>query len=127
MVFVVVQSLSHVRLFATPWTEAYQVSLSLSVSQSLLKFMSITLVMPYNHLILSLSFSFCLQSFPASVSFPMSQLFASGGQSVGASASATVFYQLCIQNNLHLFYLYSRNTLCYCTSLSNSAFSISHW
>ena len=63
--------------------------------------------------------------FPASVSFPMSQLFASGGQSV--AASATIFYQLCIQSNLHLLYLYSRNTLCYCTSLSNSAFRISHW
>ena len=74
---------------------------------------------------LSPSFSFCLQSFPASVSFPMSQLFASGGQSV--AASATIFYQLCIQSNLHLLYLYSRNTLCYCTSLSNSAFRISHW
>ena len=35
-------------------------------------------------------FSFCLQSFPASASFPMSQLFASGGQSIGASASASV-------------------------------------
>ena len=36
-------------------------------------------------------FSFCLQSFPASWSFPMSQLFASGGQSIGASISASVF------------------------------------
>ena len=36
-------------------------------------------------------FSFCLQSFPASGSFPMSWLFASGGQSIGASASASVF------------------------------------
>ena len=39
---------------------------------------------------LSPSFSFCLQSFPASVSFPMSQLFASGGQSIGISASISV-------------------------------------
>ena len=37
------------------------------------------------------SFSSCLQSFPASRSFPVSQLFASGGQSIGASASASVF------------------------------------
>ena len=36
-------------------------------------------------------FSFCLQSFPASGSFPMSQLFALGGQSIGISASASVF------------------------------------
>jgi len=38
-------------------------------------------------------FSSCPQSFPASGSFPMSQLFASGGQSIGASASASVFLQ----------------------------------
>ena len=37
-------------------------------------------------------FSFCPQSFPASGSFPMSQLFASGGQSIGVSASATLLF-----------------------------------
>ena len=47
-----VQLLSCVRLFATPWTAAHQASLSLTNSQSLLKLMSIELVMPYNHLIL---------------------------------------------------------------------------
>ena len=47
-----VQSLSRVQLFATPWTAACQDSLSISNSQSLLKLMSITLVMPSNHLIL---------------------------------------------------------------------------
>ena len=47
-----VQSLSHVQLFATPWTAAHQVSLSITKSQSLLKFMSINSVMPSNHLIL---------------------------------------------------------------------------
>jgi len=47
-----VQSLSHVRLFATPWTEACQASLSITNSWSLPKLMSITLVMPSNHLIL---------------------------------------------------------------------------
>ena len=47
-----VQSLSHVRLFATPWTAAGQVSLSITNSWSLLKLMSIELVMPSNHLIL---------------------------------------------------------------------------
>ena len=46
-----VQSLSHVRLFATPWTAAHQASLSITSSQSLLKFMSIESVMPSNHLI----------------------------------------------------------------------------
>ena len=48
-----VQSLSCVQLFATPWTEARQASLSITSSQSLLKLMSIELVMPSNHLILS--------------------------------------------------------------------------
>ena len=48
-----VQSFSHVRLFATPWTAACQASLYITNSQSLLKLMSIESVMPSNHLILS--------------------------------------------------------------------------
>ena len=56
----------------------------------MLKLKSIELVMPYNHLILCRPFSFCLQSFPASGSFLMSQLFTSGGQSIGVSASTSV-------------------------------------
>ena len=48
----VVQSLSHVQLFATPWTAAHQASLSFTISQSLLKLMSIELMMPFNHLVL---------------------------------------------------------------------------
>ena len=47
-----VQSLSHVQLFATPWTAAGQASLSITNSQSLLKLMAIRSVMPSNHLIL---------------------------------------------------------------------------
>ena len=47
-----VQSLSHVRLFATPWTQALQASLPITNSRSLLKLMSIELAMPANHLIL---------------------------------------------------------------------------
>ena len=47
-----VQSLSHVQLFTTPWTAARQNSLSITNSQSLLRLMSIELVMPPNHLIL---------------------------------------------------------------------------
>ena len=43
---------SHVQLFATPWTAPYQVSLSITISQNLLKLMSIESVMPSNHLIL---------------------------------------------------------------------------
>ena len=52
MFFSSVQSLSHVQLFAAPWTAACQASLSISKSQSLLKLMSIELMMPSNHLIL---------------------------------------------------------------------------
>ena len=67
-VVVVVQPLSCVRLFMTPWIAVCQVSLSLPVSQSLLKLMSIELVMPSNHLILCHPHSTppCPQSFPAS-------------------------------------------------------------
>ena len=83
-----VGSPSHVWLFVTPWTAAHQASLSITNSQSLLKLMSIESVMPSNHFSSSvLPFSFCLQSFPSSGSFPMSWLFPSGGQSIGASAS----------------------------------------
>ena len=52
MAFVVVQSLSHVQLFVTSWTAACQALLSFIISQSLLKLMSIWLVMPSNHLVL---------------------------------------------------------------------------
>ena len=52
VVAVVVQSLSHVWLFTTPWTEARQASLSITISQSLPKFRSIESMMPSNHLIL---------------------------------------------------------------------------
>ena len=70
-----VQSLSRVRLFATPRTAARQTSLSITNSRSLLKLM-IESVMPSSHLILCHPFSSCPQSLPASESFPMSQLFA---------------------------------------------------
>ena len=51
-IFSSVQSLSHVRLFATPWTAAHQASLSITNSRSLLKLMSVESVMPSSHLIL---------------------------------------------------------------------------
>ena len=73
--------------FATSWTAARQASLSITNCRSLPKPMSIELVMPSNHLILCRPLLICPQSFPASVSFQMSQLFASGGQSIGVSAS----------------------------------------
>ena len=86
-----VQSLSCVWLFATLWTAARQASLSITNSQSLLKLMSIELVMPSNHLFSAIPFSTCFQSFPLSGSFLMSQFFISVGQSIGASALASVF------------------------------------
>ena len=82
-----VQSLSYVRLFVTPWTAAHEAPLSFTISPSLLRFMSIESV---SNFILFCLLSFCPQSFPASGSFPLSWLFASGGQSIGASALASV-------------------------------------
>ena len=85
-----VQLLSRVRVFATPWTTARQVSLSITNSQSLPKLMSIESMMPSNHFIFCFPILLCLQSFPTSGFFQMSQLFASGGQSIGVSASTSV-------------------------------------
>ena len=64
--------------------------LSSTTSWSLLGLMSIESVMPSNISSSVAPFSSCLQSSPASESFPMSQLFASGDQSIGATASASV-------------------------------------
>ena len=80
----------HVWFFVTLWTAARQASLSFTISQSLLKFMCIESVMVSNRLISAALFSFCLQSFPSSGSFPVSRLFVSSGQSIGVSASALV-------------------------------------
>ena len=82
---VAVQSLSHVRLFVIPWTAASQAFLSFTIFKSLFKLMSIWSVMPSNHFILCHPLLL-----PASGSFPMSQFFPSGSQSIGASASASV-------------------------------------
>ena len=74
----------------TPWITARQASLSITNSQSLLNLMPIS---RWGHPAISSSvvpFSSCPQSPPASGSFPMSQLFGSGGQSIGVSASASV-------------------------------------
>ena len=73
-----------------PWTAARQASLSITNSQSLPKLVSIESMMPSNHLILCRLLLLQPQSFPASGSFPMSQFFASGGQSIGVSALASV-------------------------------------
>ena len=82
-----VQSLSHVQLFATPWATACQASPFFTTSRSLLKLMSTELAMQSIHLISVTLFSSCCQYFLASGSFPMSRLFASGGQNIGTSAS----------------------------------------
>ena len=74
---------------ATPWTVAHQASLSITNSWSLLTQVH-RVSDASNHLILCCPFSSCLQSFPASGSFPMSQFFPSGGQSIGVSASASI-------------------------------------
>ena len=84
-----VQSLSRVRLFATPWITARQASLSITNSRRLHKLMSIESVMPSSHLILCRPFLLLPQSLPASEPFPVSQLFAWGGQSTGVSALAS--------------------------------------
>ena len=80
------QLLSHVRLFATPWTAACQTSLSITNSRNLLKLMSIASVMPTTILSSVIPFSH-LQSFRASGFLPVTQFFASGGQCIGALVS----------------------------------------
>ena len=84
---VVVPLLSSVWLFAAPGTIAHHVPLSFTISQvcsnscPLHWWCYLTISFP------AAPFSFCLQSFPASGTFPVSWLFASGGQSTEASAS----------------------------------------
>ena len=63
--YIIVQSLSHAQLFATPWTAAGQSSLFFTISWSLLKLMSIELVMPYNHLVLCHPFLLLPSVFPS--------------------------------------------------------------
>ena len=96
LIHVVVQSLSSVWLFATPWTAGHQSSLSFTISRSLLRLMSIELMMPSSHFILC-HLLLLLQSLPAWRSFPRSQIFTSGGQRIGVSASASVL-QMNIQD-----------------------------
>ena len=95
-----IQSLSSVRLFVTPWTTAHQASLSITNSQSLLKFMSIS---QWCHPTISscvIHFSSHLQFFPALESVQMNQFFASGSQSIGASASESV-----LPMNIRMYFL----------------------
>ena len=85
-----VQSLSQVQLFVTPWITAHQASLSITNSRS---YSNSCPLWWWCHPTISSSvipFSSRLQSFPASGSFPMSQLFTLGGQSIGVSVSTSV-------------------------------------
>ena len=82
--------LSCILLFTTPWTTTHQAFLSMANYRSLIKLCPLS---QWCHLTISSSvvpISSRLQSFPASGSFPVSQLFTSGGQSIGVSASASV-------------------------------------
>ena len=85
-----VQLLSRVWLFATPWTAACQASLSITNSRRLPKLMSIESVIPSSHLILCHPLLLLPPIPPALGSFPMSQLFTWGAQSIGVSASTSV-------------------------------------
>ena len=85
--FLIVQSLSHVRLFATPWMATCLASLSFTNSWSSLKLMSIELVMLSNHLILCRPLLLLPSIFPSIKVFSISWLFAAGGQSIRASVS----------------------------------------
>ena len=86
----VVQSLSHVWLIGTPWTAACQASLSITISRSLLKLMSIESVMHSNHLVLCLPLLLLPSVFPSIRVFSSESLIASGSQSFLALASASV-------------------------------------
>ena len=85
-----VQSLSRVCLFAMAWSAGCQASLSITNSRSLPKLMSIELVKPYDHLILCWPLLLLLSFFPSIRVFSNELVLASGGQNIGASASASI-------------------------------------
>ena len=90
-IFSSVQSLSCVQLFAIPWAAARQTSLSITNSWSLLKLMSIELVMPSNHLILCHPLLLLPSIFPSIRVFSSESVLLIRWPSTGASASASVF------------------------------------
>ena len=81
---------SHIWLSAAPWTAAHQASLTFTISQSLLKLMSIESMMPSNHLLFCCLLLLLPSIFPSNGVFSMSQLFASSGWRIRASISASV-------------------------------------
>ena len=89
MFVVVVQSLSRVQLFATPWSATHRASLS-SLSPGVCSNSCSLSRRCHSTISSSVDFSSCLQSFPASRSSPMRLLFTSDGQSIGASALVSI-------------------------------------
>ena len=87
--FAAVRSLHHVQLFATQWIAAHQAPISFTISQSLFKLTSIELML-VNQLIICHLLLLLPSIFPSISCFPVSRLFASGGQSIEASASVLV-------------------------------------
>ena len=85
-----VQSLSRIQLFASPWMQHARLLCPPLSPGSLLKLMSVELVILSDHLILCQPLLLLPQSFPVSGSFSVSRLFLSSGPSIGASASASV-------------------------------------
>ena len=89
--YFVVQSLSHVRIFATPWTAARQASLSITISLRLLRLMSIEPVMPSNHLVLCCPLFLLPSIFPSIRIFSNDSVLRIRWPKYWASASASVF------------------------------------
>ena len=132
-IYLLFQSLSHVRLFLTPWTVAPQASLFFTISLRLLKLMSIESMMRSKHLILCHSLLLLPSIFPASRSFPVNWLFTSGGQSIGASASVLLVniqdwfpLGLAVQGTLKSLIQHHRSkvSILYIMALVNFYFSI---
>ena len=88
--FSLLQSLSCVRLFVTPWIVAHQASLSITNSRSLLKLVSVESVMPSSHFIFCQPLHHLPSIFPSIRVFSNKLFFASGGQSIGVSVSTSV-------------------------------------
>ena len=97
--FVVVQSLRHVQL-CDPWTAAHQASLSFAISWSLLKLMSIELMIPSNHLIL------CRSVFLMPSVFPSIKVFSNEAT---LCIVLSIYQQVKCIENLHHFSLFCRN------------------
>ena len=92
----IVQSLSYIWFFPTPWTIECQASLSFTISWSVFRLISIESEMRYNYLILCHPLLLLPSIFPSIRVYTVSWLFASGGQIIGASASASV-----LPRNIH--------------------------